>query len=84
MGDISKSIKETNQQSKSSVAVPSKQPQKQTLPNKQQKTPCSSNKNIQALRQKQEQQSIIMAMKSSSMSPKTTPAPAGGRYISEV
>merc|ERR1712018_790133 len=38
MGDISKSIKETNQQSKPSVALTPKQPQKQNLPNKQPKT----------------------------------------------
>ena len=80
MGDISKSIKETNQQSKPSIAVSSKQPQKPTVTNKQQKITSGGKMNhFQVLKQKQEQQSIIMAMKSSSMSPKTIPTPA--RYI---
>ena len=81
MGDISKSIKETNAQSKSNVTVVTKQPQKPNVINKQQKPPCGGNKNILSLKQKQEQQAIIMAMKTSSMSPKATPTATAGRYI---
>ena len=76
MGDISKSILETNRPAKTQVAK--KQP-----PKKQNETPKPSTqqstgaKNIQVFRQKQEEAAIIKAMKSSSMSPKPTPASAG-------
>ena len=76
MGDISKSILETNRPSKTSV--PKKQPPKQQ--NETSKPQPQKSSGIQLMKQKQEQAAIIKAMKSSSMSPKSTPAPAAGRY----
>ena len=78
MGDISKSILETNRPAK--ATAPKKQPPKQqtetakTVPQQ-----SSGAKNIQVLKQKQEEAAIIKAMKSSSMSPKPS-ASTVGRY----
>ena len=73
MGDISKSIDETNQPSKASIP---QQPQQQQQPkqNVVVNKPHGSSKHFQMLKQRQDEQAIIKAMKSSSMSPKTTPA----------
>ena len=80
MGDISKSILETNRPSK--TPIPKKQPPKQqNETNKPPPQKSSGAKNIHLMKQKQEEAAIIKAMKSSSMSPKPTPASAAGRYV---
>ena len=73
MGDISKSIDETNQPSKAPIPIPQQQPKQNVVANKPQ-PPHGSSKHFQMLKQRQDEQAIIKAMKSSSMSPKTTPA----------
>ena len=79
MGDISKSILETNRPSKATPTKkqPLKQQNETVKPIQQQ---SSGVKNIQILKQKQEEAAIIKAMKSSSMSPKPN-ASTVGRYV---
>ena len=79
MGDISKSILETNRPSKATPTKkqPLKQQNETVKPIQQQ---SSGVKNIQILKQKQEEAAIIKAMKGSSMSPKLN-ASTIGRYV---
>ena len=82
MGDISKSIKETNQPSKSNIVEPKKQQPKQTQEKITSKyANPSSNKNVQILRQKQDEAAIIKAIQGSMMSSKTAPAPDGNKNV---
>jgi hypothetical protein len=82
MGDISKSIKETNQPAKSNVVEPKKQQPKQTQEKITSKyANPSTNKNVQILRQKQDEAAIIKAIQTSMMSSKPAPAPEGNKNV---